>query len=59
MGQSLDDLDRLAAELEAARLVDAPASASRLEGWLRVVADHGDAALRANHPEDFEHALHV
>jgi Tfp pilus assembly pilus retraction ATPase PilT len=123
MAHPPDDLDRLAAALEAAQ-ADVPPGGSRLEGWLRLVAERdasdlllvaggrvpaaellivgygarqhvrrnalqhlhqeititrrhgsfsleeclvrlvkagiverGEAALRANHPEDFDHAM--
>ena len=51
MALPLDDLDRLADELEAGRS-DAPAGPSRLEGWLRLVAerDASDLLLVAGEP---------
>jgi twitching motility protein PilT len=49
-----DDLDRIAAEL-AALQAGAPADPSRLEGWLRLVAEHGasDLLLVAGEPPAF------
>ena len=46
-----DDLDKLVSDLEALR-VDAPAAESRLEGWLRLVADRdaSDLLLVAGEP---------
>jgi twitching motility protein PilT len=48
---SIDDLDRLVAELEAMR-AEVPAGSSRLESWLRVVAarDASDLLLVAGEP---------
>jgi twitching motility protein PilT len=47
----IDDLDRLADELEAGRS-DAPSGPSRLEGWLRLIAerDASDLLLVAGEP---------
>jgi twitching motility protein PilT len=50
----MDDLDRLAAELEAATL-DGPRGASRLSGWLEAVAERGasDVLFVAGEPPAF------
>jgi twitching motility protein PilT len=51
MSDPLDDLDRLASELEALR-VEAPRNASKLDEWLHLVADRGasDLLLLAGEP---------
>lgn len=51
---SIDDLDRLVSELETLR-AEAPRGASRLDAWLRLVADRGasDLLLLAGEPPAF------
>ena len=51
MNDPLDDLDSIASELEAVR-AEVPAGASRLDGWLRLVAEReaSDLLLLAGEP---------
>ncbi len=55
MGTVADDLDRLAAELDALRLDVPAAGASRLDGWLRLLAERqaSDLLLVAGEPPAF------
>src|SRR5262245_38310772 len=51
MSEPLEDLDRIASELEAIR-PDVPVGASRLDGWLHLVAEReaSDLLLLAGEP---------